>query len=395
MSFQEQIVAAAVSRLLAHRARPAQIQRAISKLSRTPPSPPVIPTQHHSQDLAPDVNLTRVARQLGNAPRAIQTPSVMLRRDHPNLLRVAAAQMQFTFMNDSAEYARKIYARAAQAAAQGAQLVCFPEYAWTPLLGILPGLRQLERQTRGGLQGAASAGGASVRDILTLVAPHVERAFVATGSAVARALNIHLMSGSTIAADRAGRLFNIAYLFGPHGECIGAQKKCHAFTTERDWLTCGDSLQTFALGTTRVALPVCMDFTYWETTRMAWQQGAEILINPSADDRAEHEYLQARGVRARVQEAPCYGILANMVTDLFGLGWRGPSMIVQPAVFGNSVLARTNGADGEEIVVADLDLERLRAYRESLHWDFNRTLLMEILPRAYAARNIANGKKNG
>lgn len=328
---------------------------------------------------------TRISRALPAAP------ATAVRRLPSAVLPVAAVQMRFDFVNDSAAYARKIYALAAPAAAQGAQLVCFPEYAWTPLLGMLPGIRKLERQTRGGLQGAANAGGASLRDILTLVAPHVERAFVATGSAVARALNIYLMNGSTIAADNAGHLFNIAYLFGPNGECIGAQKKGHAFTTERDWLALGDSLQTFAVGATRVAVPVCMDFTYWETTRLAWQGGAEILINPSADDSAEHAYLQARGVRTRVQEAPCYGILANMVTDLFGLGWRGPSMIVQPTALGNSILARTRDSDSEQVVVAELDLEKLRAYRAFLHWDFNHALLGEILARAYSTKQAANG----
>jgi predicted amidohydrolase len=300
-------------------------------------------------------------------------------------VRAAAVQMRFEFVNDGAQYAEKIYALARQAVEQGAQLIAFPEYAWTPLLGMLPGIRDLEKHARGGLENAAAASGASLRDILRLVAPHVERAFVATGSAVARALNIYLMNGSTIARDDAGNLYNVAHLFAPDGSLLGAQKKLHPFTSEREWLTAGSELNVFDIGSTRVAAPVCMDFTYWETTRLAFQQGAEILLNPSADEFAEYEFLQARGVRTRVQEVPCYGILANMVTDLFGLHWRGPSMIVQPCALGNSILAQSQTTTQEEIVIAPLDLEKLRAYRAQQHWDFNPTLLDEILPRAYTA----------
>ncbi|MBI4670173.1 MAG: hypothetical protein HY741_00700 [Chloroflexi bacterium] len=347
MSLQDRVLAAAVSRLLAYRARRGNIERALRGKISPRAAPP-----------------TRDA------------------------IAVAAVQMQFAFVNDGAQYAERIYALAKQAVEQDAQLVAFPEYAWTPLIGMLPGIRDLEKQSRGGLKGAANAGGASLRDILLLIAPAVSSAFVATGSAVAKALGIYLMNGSTIARDAAGNLFNVAHFFAPDGAHLGAQKKMHAFTTEREWLTLGSELQIFDLSVTRVAAPVCMDFTYWETTRVAWQQGAEILINPSADESAPYEYLQARGVRTRVQEAPCYGILANMVTDLFGLGWRGPSLIVAPLGLDarGSILARTPSTDRAEIVVAELDLKCLREFRAQQHWDFNRVLLNEILPRAYQGR---------
>lgn len=344
MSLHDKILGAAVTRLLAYRAHPAQIERVV---------------------------------------RGKKSPRAELPHANAERITAAAAQMEFDFVNSSAQYAEKIYALAQQAVVQGAQLVAFPEYAWTPLIGMLPGIRDLEKNSRDGLASAAKASGASLRDILLLVAPHVERAFLATGSAVARALNIYLMNGSTIARDAAGNLYNVAHLFAPDGVHLGAQKKMHAFTSEREWLTLGDELEIFDVGFSRVAAPVCMDFTYWETTRRAWQRGAEILINPSADDYAEHEFFQARGVRTRVQEAPCYGILANMVTDLFGLHWRGPSMIVQPCALGNSILAKSASSDRAEIVTADLDLKRLRELRASQYWDFNRALLSEILPRAY------------
>jgi predicted amidohydrolase len=345
MSLKDQLLNLGVRKLLDYKAQPARIERALRKTS----------------------------------PRA-STPT-------NDRVTVAAIQMEFNLLDDGAQYAEKIYALCRQAVMRGAQLVALPEYAWTPLIGMLPGIRELAAQATGGLEGAASqvGGGASLADILRTVAPAVESAFVATGRGVAQALDIYLMSGSTISRDTAGHLYNVGYLFGPDGVLIGKQFKLHAFTEERDWLTVGDSLQVFALSFARVALPICMDFTYWETTRLAWLDGAEIFINPSADASGDEEFPAARGVRTRVQESPAYGILSNIVTDLFGLHWRGPSRIVAPVGLDSrgSVIAQADTADREEVLVAELDLARLRAFRTAHAPEFNRALYKKYLPRAY------------
>ncbi|MGE5138872.1 MAG: carbon-nitrogen hydrolase family protein [Rudaea sp.] len=299
----------------------------------------------------------------------------------------AAVQMEFNLLDGGAQYAEKVYALARAAVDRGAQLVVFPEYAWTPLLGMLPGIADLARRSSGGLESAVEelGTGAGLADIFRTVAPSVERAFRATGRAVSRALGIYLVSGSTISVDDSGRLYNIAYLFGPDGSLIGTQKKLHPFTNERDWLTCGSSLETFSLPFASLSVPVCMDFTYWETTRLAWHAGAEILVNPSADTDGDAEFLAARGVQTRVQECLAYGILSNLVTDLFGLHFRGPSRIVAPIGVDprGATLARAATADREEIVVADLDLARLREFRELQAPEFNETLHRRYFPHAY------------
>ncbi len=315
---------------------------------------------------------------------------------------VAAVQMELNLLDDGAQYAEKIYGLCRQAVERGAQLVAFPEYAWTPLIGMLPGVQALASESKngGGLSGALKeiSGSASLKATFALVARPVETAFVAAGRAVARELGIYLMSGSTIARDEAEHLYNVAYLFGTDGSLIGSQKKLHAYTTEREWLTVGSSLQVFELPFTRVALPVCMDFTYWETTRLAWRDGAEIFFNPSADSAGDQEFLAARGVQTRVQESPAYGLLCNMVTDLFGLHWRGPSRIVEPIGMParGSVLAQTASNDREEIIVQELDLVSLREFRATHAPDFNRPLYRKYLPQAYAQyreRAARDGKR--
>ena len=138
-----------------------------------------------------------IARALGGkrGPRA-SVPT----RDR---VTVAAVQMEFELVNSGAQYADKVYSLARQAVEQGAQFVTLPEYSWTPLIGMLPGIRDLAVGAHGGLEGAAKelGGGASLADIFRTVAPAVERAFVETGQGVARALGIYLMSGRQTSAS--------------------------------------------------------------------------------------------------------------------------------------------------------------------------------------------------
>jgi predicted amidohydrolase len=180
-------------------------------------------------------------------------------------------------------------------------------------------------------------------------------------------------------------------LFGPKGEVLGRQPKLHAYTSEAEWLTCGTALETAALPFATVAQPVCMDHTFWETDRIAWLNGAEIIFNPSADAFAADYFLAVRGIQTRVQESPAYGVLTNLVTDLFGLNFCGPSRIVAPRGLcgdGRTILAQTQTSDREEIITADLDLARLREFRAAQTFDFNLALYEKYLPRVYAEYRV-------
>jgi len=186
--------------------------------------------------------------------------------------------------------------------------------------------------------------------------------------------------------DDAGRLFNTAYLFAPDGSLIGVQNKLHATSMEVDWMSCGSELKILPLAFANVAMPVCMDYTYWETTRVATRRGADILLGFSAEAKANDFYLAMRGIETRVQESPAYGTSAFCVTKLFGLDFCGPSAIVAPiGVCGDSTfLAKAQTHDREEVIVAELDLARLREFRAAHPHDFNLALYEKYLPSAYS-----------
>jgi predicted amidohydrolase len=306
----------------------------------------------------------------------------------PNRVTVGLAQMQMELTTSAADYARHVYALTRTAVERGAQFVVFPEYTGAPLLGLLPGVQELASGQS--MQAAINelTGGAqvSVGDVFRVVAPAARKIYLETFSTLARKFGIHLMAGSIILPGEDGKLYSYAHLFAPDGRLIGTQRKLHPYTIEREWLTPGNELDVFDLPFGRVAMPICMDYTYWETARLAYLKGAEILIDPAADDVGDNDWLAARGVRMRVQESPCYGLHVFIVTDLFDLHWRGRSSVYAPLGLlpdGQHVLAQAESYDREEIVVCDLDMAALRAFRAEHAPDWNVPLYEKYLPRVY------------
>ncbi len=347
---RDRILSAAVNALLAYRSRPGAIRRALAQ-------------RHYTRASQP----TR------------------------ERITVAVVQMQADLLDDGAAFAAKYYGRVRQAVERGAQLIVFPEYAWLPILGLLPPVRALAQKgitLKDAVETLAPGGGLTIDGVFRTIAPAVKRVFETTASELAARCGVYLMPGSAITQDRAGHLFNTAYLYGPDGALIGTQNKLHPTALEKDWMTTGDALGVFDLSFGKVAIPVCMDFTYWETTRVATLRGAEILLNMSADETANDFYLAARGDETRIQESFAYSTRAYCVTRLFGLNFCGPSHIAAPLGLysdDTTYLAKAQTHDREEVIVADLDLARLRALRAARPRDFNIALYEKHLPQAYQA----------
>ncbi|MHB9134548.1 MAG: nitrilase-related carbon-nitrogen hydrolase [Armatimonadota bacterium] len=310
---------------------------------------------------------------------------------------VGMVQMQIGLVLDATDYALKMYRLVRDAVAHGAQLVVFPEYTSLPLLGLLPHAMSLSLRSSlsDALEGVAP--GAGIGDVFTLLGPTAQRIYTETFSALAKGFNIYLMAGTIILPGENGGLYNTAYLFGPDGKTIGTQRKLHLFTLEEEWMDTGHTLQVFDLPFGRVAMPVCMDHTYWETARLAYINGAEILLDPAAGGSGDQQSLAARGVRMRVQESPCYGVHVYGVTELFDLHWRGPSSVYAPVGLtpdGHATLARAKHPDAEELVICPLNMAALRAHRTAHPLDFNTPLYEKYLPRLYGEyRKRMQGEK--
>jgi predicted amidohydrolase len=250
--------------------------------------------------------------------------------------------VQINSQEDRAHNVARALELVAQAARGGAQLVVLPEYVTY--------LGRSEHQWAN----AEDLGGPS------------SHAF----AAAARAHGIFLLAGTLPERTAVeGRSSNTSQLFDQRGDLVATYRKIHLFDVdvagsyrESDTLDPGHEAVVAPLGETKLGMTICYDLRFPELYRTLALQGAEILAVPAAftmfTGRDHWEVL----LRARAIENQCYVVAAGQWgTHPVGRACFGRSMVIDPW---GTVVAQA--ADGEGIVLADLDLERLRTIRRDL-----------------------------
>jgi predicted amidohydrolase len=312
--------------------------------------------------------------------------------DH-HRIRVAALQVKLELCKTPLAFTDLIQRRVQEAAAAGARLVVFPEYINLLLFGMLPGIEKLEQDYRvetavvkhGSEQGAADQ--INLPDLFRFMSPAVLPLVTTIFSALACAYRLYIMAGSyTMAVD--GSVVNRTFLYNPQGELLGRQDKVHLLPIEEEWkLKRGKSFKVFNTSIGRLAMPVCMDATYFETFRILENLGTEIIMLPIANLEAYNYFLALRGIWPRVQESPLYGIKSALVGSIAGLNFTGRAGVFAPLELTpnrDGVLAEVDQFDHEAMAVADLDLAALHELRQNHPWrDRNRALYKHYFPHLY------------
>lgn len=123
--------------------------------------------------------------------------------------------------------------------------------------------------------------------------------------------------------------FITSYVFDTHGKEVGRQDKLHLYSYEPSIFTPGTCLNIFTHDPTNTQFTVliCFDVAFFETPRLAVEEGAELLLSPTLI-RSDgvynwNIYLQARALENRVPIAAC-----NPVGNLFGNTYLGQSKII-------------------------------------------------------------------
>jgi nitrilase len=167
-----------------------------------------------------------------------------------------------------------------------------------------------------------------------------------------------------------GRAYNTAVLVDSDGALLASYRKIHLFDVdlagaqlrESRSVAPGEKVVAAATRLGRIGLSVCYDLRFPELYRALVDQGAEILLVPSAftvpTGSAHWEIL----LRARAIESQAFVVAAGQwgVHNHSRRSW-GHSMIVDPW---GTILAQV--PDGEGIALAELDFAQLRSVRDRL-----------------------------
>ncbi len=230
-----------------------------------------------------------------------------------------------------------------EAAGQGAQLVALPEY--TTFLGR----SDIQPQHVEALDGETA------------------QAF----AAAAKRYNVWIHGGSLI--ERSGqphKNYNTSLVFNPNGERVAMYRKIHLFDVdiapgsyrESDSLIPGEDIVTTDVNGVRLGLTICFDVRFPELYRALALAGAKIIAVPAAFTAFTGKDHWEVLLRARAIENQCYIIApAQWGEHPVGRMCYGRSMIINPW---GTVIAQA--ADGEGVVVANLDMHDLERIRKSV-----------------------------
>lgn len=189
---------------------------------------------------------------------------------------------------------------------------------------------------------------------------------------LARELKITILMGSfPETAEEASRPYNTILLFGPDGQRIATYRKMHLFDIdlpglehlkESKAISAGTEVVVADAGFAKLGLSICYDLRFPELYRALTDQGAEILMVPSAfTDRTGKDHWEVL-LRARAIENLCYVLApAQWGRHSKSRASYGHAMIVDPW---GSILAQV--PDGEGFALAVLDFERVHRLRAEL-----------------------------
>lgn len=201
-------------------------------------------------------------------------------------MKIAASAYLPEWHRDWASLEAKIGAWVSEAAQQGAELLVFPEYSGceAALVGEPQDVAPAEWTKR---MSAAAAD------------------WLALHMALALAHRVHILVGS-LCVERGEGYVNRAYLVTPSGEAV-FQDKLILTPYERTemGLTAGEEVKVFETALGRIGILICYDSEFPIQARVMCEQGADLILVPSATDFAAGQTRVRQSCRARAIENQC------------------------------------------------------------------------------------------
>jgi predicted amidohydrolase len=268
-------------------------------------------------------------------------------------VKVGAVRLEYRRHTRLEDYIAQMNGYMQRAAAEGAQLVAFPELSGLMALWLLPGAQRLESDIL-----ALDPDANNLQEAFLLAMDSfggfLDELFVGVFSGLARAWNLPVAAGSYYTPD-GGRVVNRQMLFDGEGALIGLQDKLYLSDLERKMgVSPGEQVAVFDSPVGRIALLTAQDALSFEPFWLAKALGADLVI-AGADPFG------------RAPDATLYRANENRLCIV------GPGIVVDSPLLRHSMpafikapFAATRGQDGlviegGEVAVGRADLDRIAA----------------------------------
>ena len=188
-------------------------------------------------------------------------------------------------------------------------------------------------------------------------------------STIARKNSVYVVGGSIPELGDDGNVYNTSFVFDRDGRQIGKHRKVHLFDIfahgeqvfkESDTLTGGDSFSVFETEWCSMAVNICFDIRFPESSRIPALNGAKVIFNPASFNMTTGPAHWEISFRQRAIENQIYmvGTAAAQEPSAGYIGY-GHSIITDPW---GRVLMQMDEKEGVRVVTLDFDyLEKVRS----------------------------------
>lgn len=174
-----------------------------------------------------------------------------------------------------------------------------------------------------------------------------------------------VMAVPNIYLNENGRAFDASILIGKDGSVKGVQKMVHIAQAdkffEQDYYTpSDDGFKVFDTEFGRIGIVVCFDRHYPESIRTEALMGADLILIPTVNTKAEPSEIFEWELRVQAFQNSVAAAMCNRVGTEGEMDFSGESIVVGA---NGEVIAKAS--DKEEILYADIDMKRSAEIRNS------------------------------
>lgn len=214
------------------------------------------------------------------------------------------------------------------------------------------------------------------------IAEPLDGPFVTKLAEEAKSNQLHIVCGVyELKSDEDYRAYNTAVIIGSDGELISSYRKTHLFDAferkeSNKVVPSTNSFKVINTSMGKIGIMICYEIRFPEIARILALQGADMIITPTAWAAGlmkEHHWRTL--LTSRAIENTIYVVGAGQV----GNNNSGNSMVIDPMG-----IAVASAGEEESLIIAKIDLERIRRVREKLPSMSHRK------PDLYKALNVSH-----
>ena len=168
--------------------------------------------------------------------------------------------------------------------------------------------------------------------------------------------------------ESEGARYDTSLWISPEGKIRDTAKMVHIAQNEnfyeQDYYTpAEDGFKVFATPFGKIGIVICFDRHMPESIRTCAKKGADLIIVPTANTKAEPMEMFEWEMRVQAMQNQAFIAMCNRVGTEDKMQFAGESIVIDPR---GKVLAKAD--DREQLLVCDIDLQEVKKVRSSLDY---------------------------